>query len=58
MNGFQATAERLGELNDTIKGQSAKNVFAIAHKCLGSSRTLGMTAIVPPKEDSRKSRCF
>lgn len=41
------TAERLDELNDAIKCQSAKDVFAIAHKCLGSSRALGMTAIVP-----------
>jgi PAS domain S-box-containing protein len=41
------TGERLEELNTALKQQSANDVYAIAHKCLGSSRTCGMTAIVP-----------
>jgi signal transduction histidine kinase/HPt (histidine-containing phosphotransfer) domain-containing protein len=41
------TGERLEELNTALKQESASDVYAIAHKCLGSSRTCGMTAIVP-----------
>ncbi|MGZ8846415.1 MAG: response regulator [Pyrinomonadaceae bacterium] len=41
------TAERLEELKSAIKQESARDVCAIAHKCLGSSRTCGMIAIVP-----------
>jgi two-component system sensor histidine kinase/response regulator len=41
------TAERLAELKSAIKRESAADVCAIAHKCLGSSRTCGMIAIVP-----------
>jgi signal transduction histidine kinase/HPt (histidine-containing phosphotransfer) domain-containing protein len=41
------TGERLEELNTALKQKSASDVYAIAHKCLGSSRTCGMTAIVP-----------
>jgi HPt (histidine-containing phosphotransfer) domain-containing protein len=41
------TAERLEELKRAIKQESASDVCAIAHKCLGSSRTCGMIAIVP-----------
>jgi PAS domain S-box-containing protein len=42
------TRERLEELKAAVDQQSAGDVYAIAHKCLGSSRTCGMTAIVPP----------
>jgi PAS domain S-box-containing protein len=42
------TRERLEELKTALNQQSAGDVYAIAHKCLGSSRTCGMTAIVPP----------
>lgn len=41
------TGERLEELKTAIDHESAGDVYAIAHKCLGSSRTCGMTAIVP-----------
>jgi CheY-like chemotaxis protein len=41
------TAERLAELKTALNQQSAGDVYAIAHKCLGSSSTCGMTAIVP-----------
>jgi HPt (histidine-containing phosphotransfer) domain-containing protein len=41
------TAERLEELKSAIKQESAREVCAIAHKCLGSSRTCGMIAILP-----------
>jgi HPt (histidine-containing phosphotransfer) domain-containing protein len=41
------TAERLEQLKSAIKYDSADEVSAIAHKSLGSSRTCGMTAIVP-----------
>ena len=41
------TGERLEELKTALKQESASDVYAIAHKCLGSSRTCGMTAIVP-----------
>jgi HPt (histidine-containing phosphotransfer) domain-containing protein len=41
------TAERLEELESAIKLDSAGDVSAIAHKCLGSSETCGMIAIVP-----------
>jgi signal transduction histidine kinase/HPt (histidine-containing phosphotransfer) domain-containing protein len=41
------TEERLEELKTAIKQESASDVYAIAHICLGSSRTCGMTAIVP-----------
>ncbi|HBB86522.1 MAG TPA: hybrid sensor histidine kinase/response regulator [Blastocatellia bacterium] len=41
------TAQRLEELGTALNQQSAADVYAIAHKCLGSSRTCGMTAIVP-----------
>jgi two-component system, sensor histidine kinase and response regulator len=41
------TGERLAELKTALKHESASDVYAIAHKCLGSSRTCGMTAIVP-----------
>jgi CheY-like chemotaxis protein len=41
------TGERLEELNTALKQESASDVYEIAHKCLGSSRTCGMTAIVP-----------
>jgi HPt (histidine-containing phosphotransfer) domain-containing protein len=42
------TAERLEELSKAVKEESASDIYAIAHKCLGSSRSCGMTAIVPP----------
>ena len=41
------TGERLEELKIAIKQESAGDVYAIAHKCLGSSSTCGMTAIIP-----------
>jgi HPt (histidine-containing phosphotransfer) domain-containing protein len=41
------TGERLEELKTAVKQESASDVYAIAHKCLGSSRTCGMTAIIP-----------
>lgn len=41
------TRERLDELKNAVKENSASDVYAIAHKCLGSSSTCGMTAIVP-----------
>jgi HPt (histidine-containing phosphotransfer) domain-containing protein len=41
------TRDRLEELKTAVKEQSASDVYAIAHKCLGSSRSCGMTAIVP-----------
>jgi signal transduction histidine kinase/HPt (histidine-containing phosphotransfer) domain-containing protein len=41
------TGERLEELKTAVKKESAGDVYAIAHKCLGSSRTCGMTAIIP-----------
>jgi signal transduction histidine kinase/HPt (histidine-containing phosphotransfer) domain-containing protein len=41
------TGERLKELKTALDQESANHVYAIAHKCLGSSRTCGMTAIVP-----------
>jgi PAS domain S-box-containing protein len=41
------TAERLDELGRAVKEESANDIYAIAHKCLGSSRSCGMTAIVP-----------
>jgi len=42
------TADRLEQLKSAIKHESADEVSALAHKSLGSSRTCGMTAIVPP----------
>ena len=44
---LQHTRARLEELKEAVKEKSASDVYAIAHKCLGSSRTCGMTAIVP-----------
>jgi CheY-like chemotaxis protein len=41
------TAARLEELKTALHQKSADHVYAIAHKCLGSSRTCGMNAIVP-----------
>jgi signal transduction histidine kinase/HPt (histidine-containing phosphotransfer) domain-containing protein len=41
------TGARLEELKTALKQESASDVYAIAHKCLGSSKTCGMTAIVP-----------
>jgi CheY-like chemotaxis protein len=41
------TKDRLEELKTAVKENSASDVYAIAHKCLGSSRSCGMTAIVP-----------
>jgi HPt (histidine-containing phosphotransfer) domain-containing protein len=41
------TAERLEKLKTALKQKSASDVYDIAHKCLGCSRTCGMTAIVP-----------
>jgi signal transduction histidine kinase/HPt (histidine-containing phosphotransfer) domain-containing protein len=41
------TGESLEKLKSALKRESADDVYAIAHKCLGSSRTCGMTAIVP-----------
>lgn len=41
------TAERLKELKLALTQESAVDVYAIAHKCLGSSSTCGMTAILP-----------
>jgi HPt (histidine-containing phosphotransfer) domain-containing protein len=41
------TSERLGDLEDAIGRGDATDVSSIAHKSLGSSRTLGMNAIVP-----------
>jgi signal transduction histidine kinase/HPt (histidine-containing phosphotransfer) domain-containing protein/BarA-like signal transduction histidine kinase len=41
------TGERLEELKTALKQESASDVYAIAHKCLGSSHTCGMTAIIP-----------
>jgi CheY-like chemotaxis protein len=41
------TAERLEELKTAVQQESTTDIYAIAHKCLGSSRTCGMTAIVP-----------
>jgi HPt (histidine-containing phosphotransfer) domain-containing protein len=51
------TEERLEELKTAVKQESADDVYAIAHKCLGSSLTCGMTAIVPAlKELQRMGR--
>jgi CheY-like chemotaxis protein len=41
------TRERLEELKTAVEQECASDVFAIAHKCLGCSRTCGMSAIVP-----------
>jgi CheY-like chemotaxis protein len=41
------TKDRLEELKEAVKEKSASDVYAIAHKCLGSSRSCGMSAIVP-----------
>jgi signal transduction histidine kinase/HPt (histidine-containing phosphotransfer) domain-containing protein len=41
------TGERLEELKTAVEQESAADIYALAHKCLGSSRTCGMTAIVP-----------
>jgi HPt (histidine-containing phosphotransfer) domain-containing protein len=41
------TEERLEELRTAVRQESASDIYAIAHKCLGSSSTCGMTAIVP-----------
>jgi two-component system sensor histidine kinase/response regulator len=41
------TGERLEELKTAVRQESASDVYSIAHKCLGSSSTCGMTAIVP-----------
>ena len=41
------TGERLEELKTAVEQESAGDVYAIAHKCLGSSHTCGMTAIIP-----------
>jgi len=41
------TEERLEELDTGVKQNSPSDVYAVAHKCLGSSSTFGMTAIVP-----------
>ncbi|MDX6612124.1 MAG: two-component system, sensor histidine kinase and response regulator [Blastocatellia bacterium] len=41
------TEERLEELDTAVKQNWATDVYAVAHKCLGSSSTFGMTAIVP-----------
>jgi signal transduction histidine kinase/HPt (histidine-containing phosphotransfer) domain-containing protein len=41
------TAERLKELKIALAQGSAGDVYAIAHKCLGSSSTCGMTIILP-----------
>lgn len=51
------TAELLEELKIAIKQELAGDVHAIAHKCLGSSQTCGMIAIVPSlKELERISK--
>jgi HPt (histidine-containing phosphotransfer) domain-containing protein len=42
------TREQLEELKTAVEQACAGDVFAIAHKCLGSSRTCGMTVIIPP----------
>ena len=41
------TTGRLQELKIAIRKKEAADVYAVAHKCLGSSSTLGMRAIVP-----------
>lgn len=41
------TTDRLNELRTAINQNAANDVYQVAHKCLGSSSTLGMTAIVP-----------
>ena len=41
------TGERLEELKTAVEQESAGDVYTVAHKCLGSSRTCGMTAIIP-----------
>ena len=41
------TEARLEEMKAALRQESPGQVYAIAHKCLGSSRTCGMTAIVP-----------
>ena len=44
---LQHTDGRLEEMRAAVDQGSAGEVYAIAHKCLGGSLTLGMTAIVP-----------
>jgi signal transduction histidine kinase/HPt (histidine-containing phosphotransfer) domain-containing protein len=41
------TGERLEELKTAVEQESARDVYAITHKCLGSSHTCGMIAMVP-----------
>jgi CheY-like chemotaxis protein len=41
------TEARLAELETAVTQECAADVYAVAHKCLGSSSTCGMTAIVP-----------
>ena len=54
---LQHTDGRLEALKAAVTQGSSESVYAIAHKCLGGSLTLGMTAIVPAlKELQRMGR--
>ena len=48
------TGERLEEMQAAVAEGSAGDVYDLAHKCLGSSTTCGMTAIVPPLKELQR----
>ena len=48
------TGERLEEIQTALAEGSAGDVYDLAHKCLGSSTTCGMTAMVAPLRELQR----
>ena len=45
---IRQTEEQLSEIFRAIENQSAEDVHAISHSCIGSSSTCGMVAVIAP----------
>ncbi len=51
---YKQTEKQLGQLNVAIQNQSANDVRALAHSCVGASSTCGMVAVITSLRELEK----
>ena len=51
---IRQTEEQLSEIHLAIKNESANDVQALTHSCIGSSSTCGMVAVIVPLRELEK----
>ena len=54
---IRQTEEQLSEIFRAIENQSAQEVHALTHSCIGSSSTCGMVAVIIPLRELEKMGC-